>query len=101
MSDTIYCGNGRIFKGKFGDIPKFSFSKKDINTMVDFMNKNKLEWINCEMLEKKNKEDKKPTHYIKIDEYKPNTQSIIKNAPSKKSDIEYYNSGVTEDDLPF
>ncbi len=104
MADNIYCGNGRLFSGKFGVVPKISMSKKDIDTILLYMKTNNLEWVNLEMLEKKNKEDKKPTHYVKIDTWKPeqnepvNTQakSII-----KKEDIDYASSGLAEDDPPF
>ena len=89
MTDKIYCGNGRIITTKFGEVPKISFSKDDINKMVQYMKDNKLDWINVEMKEKKNKEEKKPTHYIQVDTWKPD-----------KSNTQPSNSEET-DDLPF
>lgn len=105
MSDekTIFCGNGRIFEASFGIIPKMSFSKENLQTMLDYMNNNNLEWVNCEMIKKQKLEEKKPTHYIKIDTYKakPNVQSRISNTPIKKSDIDSNDSECPDDDLPF
>lgn len=72
MSEKIYCGNGKIVKTKFGEISKFSMSKKDINTIVKYMKDNNLEWINIEMLPKQKPEASKQTHYLKIDTWKPN-----------------------------
>ena len=97
-NETIYCGSGRIYKGNFGDVPKISMSKKDINTIVDYMKQNKLEWVNLELLEKRNKEEKKPTHYLKIDTWKKE-QSTVSNKPIDKQD-DYSSSNETED-LPF
>ena len=91
----IYCGNGRIFNGKFGIVPKMSMSRSDVNTIVKFMKDNNLEWINLEMLEKKNKEEKKPTHYICVDTFKPEKQgSKTETKPIKTEKHD-------NDDLPF
>jgi hypothetical protein len=90
MEDKIYCGNGRILKTKFGEIPKISMSKKDINEIVKYMKGNNLEWVNLEMLEKKTKEEGKATHYLKIDTFKPEKQD-------KKAELKI----KSEDDLPF
>jgi hypothetical protein len=74
MDEKIYCGSGRIIESKFGQIPKVSFSKDDINKMVQYMKDNNLDWINLEMKEKKEKQSGKPTHYLQVDTWKPNTQ---------------------------
>lgn len=83
----IFCGSGRMMETKYGIIPKISLSKKDINEIVSYMKSNKLEWINLEMLEKKEKAEGKPTHYLCIDTFKPEKQQ----AKEEKS----------KDDLPF
>jgi hypothetical protein len=84
----IYCGSGRIIKTKFGDLPKISFHKDDINKIVKYMKDNNLTWINLEMPEKREKIEGKPTHYIQVDTWKPEQKNEI----SKDKDTE---------DLPF
>lgn len=97
-TDKIYCGNGRLYNGKFGIVPKMSMSRSDVNTIVKFMKDNKLEWINLEMLEKKNKEEKKPTHYICVDTFKPEKHGD-KTEPAKIEPVK--TEKQDNDDLPF
>lgn len=92
MDEKIYCGSGRIIDSKFGQIPKVSFSKDDINKMVQYMKDNNLDWINLEMKEKKEKQQGKPTHYLQVDTWKPNTQQ----QPELIADVEQ-----DDDQLPF
>lgn len=93
--EKIYCGNAKIVKTTFGEIQKISMSKKDINTIVKHMKDNDLDWINLEMLPKKNVEQGKPTHYIKVDTWKPQTNSQISKPPENTEEI------IETDDLPF
>ena len=93
-TEKIYCGSGRLFNGKFGIVPKISLSKKDINEIVKYMKDNNLEWINLEMLEKKNKEEKKPTHYICVDTFKPEKQGA-------KTESKPVENETDSDGLPF
>lgn len=86
MSDEkIFCGSGRIVSTKFGDVPKISLSKEDVNKIFKYMKENNLEWINLEMKAKKETEQGKPTHYLQVDTWKP----------EKKTDPK------TDDDLPW
>lgn len=89
--EKIYCGNAKIVNTKFGEITKGSMSKNDINTIVKYMNDNKLEWVNFEILPKKSPEQGKPTHYIKINTWKPGKSSNNDNKQENK----------LSDDLPF
>lgn len=91
--EKIFCGNGKIIKTTFGEIPKISMSKNDINTIVKYMKDNNLEWINLEMLKKQSPEQGKPTHYLKIDTWKPDKSKSSSNDDSK-------DLGSTND-LPF
>ena len=86
----IFCGSGRMMETKFGIIPKISMSKKDINEIVSYMKANKLEWINLEMLEKKEKTEGKPTHYLCIDTFKPEKQAP-KEEKSNDSELPFLN----------
>lgn len=97
----IYCGSGRIVTTKFGDLVKLSFSKDDVNKIVKHMNDNNLDWANMVLKEKKEKVEGKPTHYLEIDEWKPEEKKGTKRPEQQlpKSDI-----GGTfgeDDDLPF
>lgn len=77
--EKIFCGSGRIVNSKFGLVPKISLSKDDINKIVKYMKENSLQWVNLEMLEKKDKQEKKPTHYLVIDTWKPEKKQDKKN----------------------
>ena len=88
MEDKIFCGSGRIIESKFGQIPKISLSKDDINKIVQHMKTNNLEWVNLEMKAKKEVQQGKPTHYLQIDTWKP--------SESKPAAAQ-----VDESDLPF
>ena len=96
MSEKIFCGNGRIVKIKYADkyidVPKMSMSKEDINKIVRYMKDNNLEWVNLEMLEKKERVEKKPTHYVQIDTWKPETKPKVESIQEAKE---------LSDDLPF
>lgn len=89
--EKIYCGSGRIIETKFGIVPKISFSQKDINEIVKYMKVNKLEWVNLQMLEKKEKTENKPTHYLIIDTFKPEKKQD--NKPNKEVE--------SDENLPF
>lgn len=92
--DKIYCGNGRIVNTKFGELTKISFSKSDINKMVEHMKSENSEWINLVLKEKQSPEQGKPTHYLEVDTWKPDV-----NAKPDKSSAKVK---VEDDDsLPF
>jgi hypothetical protein len=69
MSETkIYVGNSRNQQGKFGEIQKISFSRKDLQTMID--NLNEKGYVNLNRLPKKETDKYGNTHYMVIDTYK-------------------------------
>jgi len=85
MSEKIFCGNAKTVQTKYGEMVKISFSKKDLQTMMD--NLSEAGWINTVLKEKKDKVEGKPTHYLEVDTYKPTPANGLSN-------------GV-KDDLPF
>ena len=85
MSEKIFCGNAKTVQTKYGEMVKISFSKKDLQTMMD--NLSEAGWINTVLKEKKDKVEGKPTHYLEIDFYKPTPANGLTN-------------GVKED-IPF
>jgi len=69
MADKVFCGNAKVVPTKYGEMVKISFSKKDLQTMID--NLSESGWINTVLKEKKEKIEGKPTHYLEVDNYKP------------------------------
>lgn len=88
MSDKIYCGNAKVIETKFGKMLKISFSKKDLQELNKAMEGK--EWVNCNLKEKQNKQEGKPTHYLELDTYVKPTDSRSQVSETEKTD-----------DLPF
>jgi hypothetical protein len=86
MADKVFCGNAKVVATKYGEIVKISFSKKDLQTMMD--NLSESGWINTVLKEKKEKIEGKPTHYLEVDNYKPTPANGLTN-------------GKVDNDLPF
>jgi hypothetical protein len=99
MSEKIYCGSGRVISTQYGDLTKVSFHKDDINKMVQYMKDNKSDWINLVVKEKKEVQEGKPTHYLEVDTWKPDTSKQDAIAAEKiRGDQE---AQTESDDLPF
>lgn len=88
MSEKIYCGNAKVIETKYGKMLKISFSKKDLQELNKAMEGK--EWVNCNLKEKQNKQEGKPTHYLELDNYVKPTDSRSQVSESEKTD-----------DLPF
>jgi hypothetical protein len=73
MSNKIYSGSAKVVQTKFGEMWKVSFSKSDLTKLVQYQNDNDTEWVNLVIKEKQQKVEGKPTHYLEVDEWKPNT----------------------------
>jgi hypothetical protein len=69
MSEKKYLGSSRNIQGKFGEIQKISFSRKDLELMMDSLNEKG--YINLNRIEKKEVDKYGNTHYLVIDEWKP------------------------------
>lgn len=95
MSEKIYCGNAKIITTKYGEIPKGSMHKDDINKAVAWMKANNSDWFNFSIMEKKEKVNGKPTHYILLDDWKPEAKAEPAPIPEQPPLPE------SEDDLPF
>ena len=90
MSDKIYCGNAKVIETKFGKMLKISFSKKDLQELNKAMEGK--EWVNCNLKEKQNKQEGKPTHYLELDTYVKPTDSRSQVSESEN---------LTNNDLPL
>lgn len=79
--EKIYGGNARIVQTQYGPLTKVSQSKKDLETLLRYLNDNKLEWVTSAIKEKPEKVEGKPTHYLQVDEWKPNAQAAPQPEP--------------------
>lgn len=87
MSEKIYCGNAKVIETKFGKMLKISFSKKDLQELNKAMEDK--EWVNCNLKEKQNKVEGKPTHYLELDTYVKPTDSRSQVSDSENNDLPF------------
>jgi hypothetical protein len=99
MADKIYCGSARVITTQYGELTKVSFHKDDINKMVKFMKGDNLDWINLVVKEKREKVEGKPTHYLEVDEWKPDANRQQPPQEFKRDEIPPENDNT--DNLPF
>ena len=71
MNEKIYCGNARVIDTQYGQLTKISMSKSDVNKIDKFMESEGVEWVTIAIKEKREKKEGKPTHYLEVDQYKP------------------------------
>jgi hypothetical protein len=71
MAEKIFCGSAKIKTTTFGDITKLSLNKDDVAKIVDYMATNTTDWVNIDVVPKRSPEQGKPTHYLAIDDWKP------------------------------
>ena len=98
--EKIYGGNAKIVQTKFGQMTKISQSRSDLEKLLKYLNDNDLEWVSQVIKEKPQKVEGKPTHYLEVDEWKPNAvkeKNEFKPATEKKQNFESYG----KDSLPF
>ncbi len=86
-----YVGNSRNIQGKYGEIQKISFSRKDLEVLLD--NLNEKGYVNLNRIAKKETDKFGNTHYLVIDEYRPEK---LKEATNKETTANQENK-----DLPF
>jgi deoxycytidine triphosphate deaminase len=102
-----YVGNSKNIQGKFGEIQKISFSKKDLELLLD--NLNEKGYVNLNRIAKKETDKYGNTHYMVIDEWKPEEKQY--SAPverktagdtiARKVEETALNSSNEEFELPF
>ena len=109
MSEKIYCGSGRIVNTQFGDLTKISFHKDDINKLVSFLREDGGDWVNLALKAKREPAPGKPTHYLEIDQWKPNQESAPAQAQAHPQqnheplpdELTPDQQGSKQTDLPF
>jgi hypothetical protein len=75
-----YVGNSKNIQGKFGEIQKISFSRKDLELLLD--NLNEKGYVNLNRVAKKETDKFGNTHYMVIDEWKPEEKQY--SAPAER-----------------
>ena len=93
----VYGGNAKKIQTKFGEMWKVSQSRKDLETLLKYLNDNDSEWVNLVLKEKQEKVEGKPTHYLEVDDWKPVQMANKNEANFKPVD----KSNVKNDVLPF
>lgn len=89
--EKIYAGTARMLTTQFGTLPKVTFSRKDLNTLLQYLNDNDTEFVSLNVKEKPQKVEGKPTHYLQVDEWKPN--AVKEKKEFKPVDNKIYNQG--------
>jgi len=95
-----YVGSSKNIQGKFGEIQKISFSRKDLDLMMD--NLNEKGYVNLNRVAKKETDKYGNTHYLVIDEWQPQETKVERktaadNIKPKENKVEQ----TFNDDLPF
>jgi hypothetical protein len=98
--DAIYAGTAKLVATKFGEMTKVSFNRTDLEKLTKYMNENDTKWVNLVIKEKKEKVEGKPTHYLQVDEWKPNTTKEKKEFTLNTEKNEMVNK-FEGDALPF
>jgi hypothetical protein len=93
----VYGGNAKKIQTKFGEMWKVSQSRKDLETLLKYLNDNDSEWVNLVLKEKQEKVEGKPTHYLEVDDWKPVQVANKNEANFKPVDKSNFKSDV----LPF
>ena len=97
----IYAGSGKVINTSFGQMTKLSFSRSDLQKLMEYCDSVGNGWVNLDLKEKKEKIDGKPTHYCEVNQYKgsgaPQTPRAMNQAPANT----FSTSDSSGDTLPF
>lgn len=98
--EKIYAGTARMLTTQFGTLPKVTFSRKDLTRLLEYLNENDTEFVSLNVKEKPQKVEGKPTHYLQVDEWKPNA---VKEKKEYVSEVfkKQMNQEYEKDTLPF
>ena len=103
--EKIYCGNARVKTTQYGEMMKISLSREDINKIANYAQSENRDWVNIEVKAKRTPEEGKPTHYLEIDQWKPDHTKAQPTATPAAPKAEPFPLGSgsqpDEDDLPF
>jgi len=92
MTDKVFCGNAKIIITQYGEMTKISFSKDDLDKLMQNLENG---WVNTVLKEKKTKIEGKPTHYLEVDNWKPEAKQAVQNTVQQPIQDDL------DDSLPF
>lgn len=100
MADKIYCGNGKVIRTQYGDLMKLSFSKEDVQKLVEQSEANESGWVNVVVKERREPSEKGTTHYLEVDTWKPEPRENNGQSAAPKAEPAL-DEEITAEDLPF
>jgi hypothetical protein len=93
----IYGGNAKKIQTKYGDLWTISQSRKDLETLLKYLNDNDCEWVNSSVKEKQEKVEGKATHYLEVYQ-----REAIQVANKNQGNFKPVEKRIVENDaLPF
>lgn len=96
----IYAGSGKVINTSFGQMTKLSFSRSDLQKLMEYCDSVGNGWVNLDLKEKKEKIEGKPTHYCEVNQYKGAVAPQTPRAMNQARGNPFDQSGP-EDTLPF
>jgi len=102
MSNELYAGAGSIIETKYGALPKMTLHKDHVNAIVKWMKSNNSDFCNLVLKKKKDQKESNYSHYLEIDEWKPEQQQ-----PLTKNEVDNYPTSpqpandIDDSDVPF
>lgn len=96
----IFAGSGKVISTQYGQMTKLSFSRSDLQKLMDYCDSDGNGWVNLDLKEKKDKIEGKPTHYCEVNQYKGNGTGQTPKAMNQSPDNSFAQND-TKDELPF
>lgn len=88
MTNRIYVGNAKVIKTQYGELMKLSLNEEDVQRLQESV---KGGWVNVVVKERKEPSKGGMTHYLEVDNWKPEKQE----AQEVDTDT------ISAEDLPF
>ena len=99
--EKIYCVSAKVSHTKYGPLTKVTLHKDNVNAIVKYMNDNGSDFCTFNVLEKREPQPGKPTHYCVIDQWKPDVQSNPNTYTGNPSPADNQDPSDDIDDLAF
>lgn len=84
--EKIFCGSAKIIKTQYGELTKLLLSESDLDILRKNLSKG---WVNAVVKEKQNKVEGKPTHYLEIDNWKPEAKDSFQPIVNETDDMPF------------
>jgi len=97
----IFAGSGKVISTQYGQMTKLSFSRSDLQKLLEYCDSDGNGWVNLDLKEKKDKIEGKPTHYCEVNQYKGSGTAQTPKAMNQAPDNTFSTSDSSGDTLPF